>query len=78
MPAGLCKSCPAAVFWAETERGRRMLVDADPVYTGSLRITQRPGMPPLAVVVPAHKRFGVKLNTCSNAAGHRRQKGTRP
>jgi len=32
-----CESCDAVVFWARTERGRAMLVDAEPHPEGNLR-----------------------------------------
>lgn len=77
--AALCKSCPAQVFWAETDRGKRMLVDAVPVAKGgNLRVTERDGKAPLATVVAPHLRFGTTLHishfaTCVNARQHRRR-----
>ena len=44
-----CRSCNAKVIWTETERGRRMPVDATPVATGNLILRQREHRCPLAV-----------------------------
>jgi len=74
-----CKSCPAQVIWAETERGKAQLVDAQPVQGGNIRLTAREGRPPLSQVVPADRAFGrtdlrlAHFVTCPQAAAHRRK-----
>jgi hypothetical protein len=34
-----CRSCPAAILWATTEKGRSMPVDAEPDPDGNVEIT---------------------------------------
>lgn len=76
-----CQSCPALVFWAWTVNGKRMLVDAEPVRGGNLRIEQRDHREPLALVVSRHLAFGQQLYqshfaSCRAATAHRRKRST--
>lgn len=77
-PGAVCKSCPAPVFWAETVTGKPMLVDAEPVRGGNLRLEQRPGRAPIAYVVAKHIAWGQTLHvshfsTCPQAGSHRKR-----
>lgn len=52
-----CRSCTAAIIWAETVKGKRMTVDAAPADGGNIRLEYRRGdVPPLAHVVPKVER----------------------
>jgi hypothetical protein len=53
-----CRSCKAAVIWAETEAGKRMPVDAEPSADGNVRLRERDGLAPLAVVLKVAEVFG--------------------
>jgi hypothetical protein len=47
-----CRSCRALVFWAETSRGKRMLVDEKRVAEGNVKVTWRELYDePLAIVL---------------------------
>lgn len=78
-PTEKCKSCPALVIWAVTERGKRMPVDPDPAPGGNVLLTEQYGQL-TAVVVPAHRAFGrtdLRMShfvTCPNADQHRRRR----
>lgn len=74
-----CDSCPAAVFWADTDRGAAMLVDAQPLVGGNLRLTKRPERRPLVTTVKAKLAFGQTLYrahfaSCPHAAEHRKRR----
>ncbi|MEV4197043.1 hypothetical protein [Micromonospora globbae] len=77
-PTEQCRSCPAQIIWAVTERGKPMPVNAEPVPGGNVLLTERHGQL-TAVVVPAHRAFGRKdLRTshfvdCPDAAKWRRR-----
>jgi hypothetical protein len=53
-----CRSCPAPIIWAETENGKRMPVNAEPATGGNVRLRERPGQTPLAVVLKTAETFG--------------------
>jgi hypothetical protein len=47
-----CRSCQALCIWAETEKGKRMLVDYDRVPHGNVRLVSREAYDePLAIVL---------------------------
>lgn len=56
-PIETCRSCPAQIIWAVTERGKRMPVDVDPVPGGNVQLVEQHGQL-TAVVVPAKRAFG--------------------
>ncbi|MEU4781055.1 hypothetical protein [Micromonospora sp. NPDC023633] len=56
-PTEKCKSCPAQVIWAVTERGKAMPVDAEPGPGGNVQLVEQYGQL-TAVVVPAKRAFG--------------------
>jgi hypothetical protein len=46
-----CRSCNAPIRWAETEKGRRIPIDAQPVEDGNIVLQDRGKFrPPLAIV----------------------------
>ena len=51
------QDCGARVIWALTERGARMMVDADPALGGNILLIGV-GKTPTAVVLPAKTAFG--------------------
>lgn len=78
--ATTCRSCKAEVFWAQTEAGRKVLVDISPVPGGNLRIESGPGGKPLAIVVAGaaeggEPRYRSHFATCPDAAAWRRPRG---
>lgn len=76
-----CSTCPATVIWAETEKGKRMPVDAKPVANGNIYLVHRgPRKTPLAVHAKFDRIDGQKIPkyrahfaTCPNASKHRRR-----
>lgn len=70
-----CDTCNADIVWAiSAAKGVRQPIDFEPSATGTVRLTERPGQPPLATVIrnPAD-RFGKVLRlahhaTCPQAA----------
>lgn len=77
-----CQSCDAQTIWAETEKGRRMLVDAEPAPAGTvLLLLSRTAQAPLARIVKAELAFGrtdlrlAHFATCPEAGAHRRKRG---
>ncbi|WFE41931.1 hypothetical protein [Micromonospora sp. WMMD998] len=77
-PTERCKSCPAQVIWATTERGKPMPVDAAPTSDGTVLLEQV-GSRLVARVLPAHRAFGRKdlrrshFASCPDAAKWRRR-----
>lgn len=78
-----CRSCPARVIWCQTERGKAMPVDADPVVGGNLALKPaRAGQQPLAVVVPPAKRAEHEalhvshFKTCPHAGAWRKRRAS--
>lgn len=84
---GSCRSCPAAVLWAETAAGERMPVDEQPVINGNvlLHITDDSPKPKLIAGVLSRgqaagaRERGERLYrshfvSCPNASGHRRSR----
>lgn len=72
-----CRSCGAAIIWAETANGKRMPVDAEPVIPKGLFVlteqTDR-SMPPLATSAASlsvPRLFQSHFATCPNADEHR-------
>lgn len=78
-PTEKCKSCPAQVIWAVTERGKRMPVDVDPMPGANVLLTEQYGQL-TAVVVKPHRAFGrtdlrtSHFVTCPAADQHRRRR----
>jgi hypothetical protein len=77
-PTEKCRSCPAQVIWAVTERGKTMPVNVAPVPGGNVLLTEQYGRL-TAVVVPAKRAFGRKdlrkshFVDCPDAAKWRRR-----
>lgn len=74
-----CRSCQAEIVWAETERGKRMPVDAAPnPRNGSIVLRERAGEAPLAIAgvpdeaFPGEPRYTSHFATCPEAARWRR------
>ena len=78
-PTEQCRSCPAKVIWAVTERDKPMPVDAEPSLEGTVLLEQQ-GPRLVARVLPAHRAFGRKdlrkshFATCPDAASWRRSR----
>lgn len=56
MKRDTCRSCRAQIIWAETEKGRRMPLDAQPVMGGNIFLQRRPHQEPLAIYKTAEER----------------------
>jgi hypothetical protein len=76
-----CRSCGARILWAETVKGRRIPLDAEPADGGNMVLEQRGHhRAPLATVLtggaaPNDKpRYKSHFATCPNAQQHRRSK----
>lgn len=75
-----CTSCNAKIIWADTVKGRRIPLDAQPVDDGNMTLDYSRGhdYPPLARVVSAQAPprtmilYKSHFATCPNAAAHRR------
>lgn len=65
-----CRSCGAAIFWAETESGKAMPVDVVPVDEGNLEIQlpMDPREPLIARVVSVGHRYKSHFATCPQAS----------
>ena len=74
-----CKSCRKPIVWAETEKGRRIPLDPDPVSDGNIILQQRGKFkPPLAIVrlsIPTDEtnRFKSHFATCPQASRWRKK-----
>ena len=78
-----CKSCHAPVWWAESENGKRMPVNPEPVEDGNV-VVLRPGhglAPPVVRVLGPGEmlldepdRFVSDFATCSRADEWRRSR----
>jgi hypothetical protein len=74
---GECRSCGAAIIWAETASGKRMPVDVEPHADGTIMlIDERSGFIPRADIVrrgtPGNLLRRSHFATCPNAATHRK------
>lgn len=75
-----CRSCGEPIRWAETVKGRRIPIDAQPAHDGNIRLEERGHMqPPLAIVLTGQiesntQRWRSHFASCPNAAQHRRTK----
>lgn len=66
---GECRSCGAEVIWVETEKGRRMPVDAESTEGGNIVLVDG-----VAKYVKAGEGTHVShFVTCPNAKSHRRK-----
>lgn len=77
-----CSSCSAEIIWAQSETGKPMPVDAEPVAGGNveLQLPDDPRDPPVAHVLRKGESkppplYVSHFTTCPNAALHR--KGTK-
>ena len=68
-----CSSCGAPIWWAQTDAGRRMPVDPDPVEDGNLRLTWQSALP-CVTVDPTFDgpRYRSHFVRCPAADRHRR------
>jgi hypothetical protein len=74
-----CRSCGAPIVWAETVKGRRIPIDAQPAHDGNIRLEDRGQfVPPLAHVLTGQientQRWRSHFASCPNAAQHRHTK----
>ncbi|HKE79039.1 MAG TPA: hypothetical protein VKB54_07010 [Solirubrobacteraceae bacterium] len=79
MRTATCRSCGAQIVWAETEKGRRMPVDADPNPLGQI-VLRGHGTTPLAIcgvpddAYPGEPRYASHFQTCPQAGDWRRRR----
>lgn len=75
-----CRSCKKPIIWAVTEAGKRMPVDVESSALGNVRLRERDGDVPLAVVLKPAEMFGKTglrtshFVTCPDAADWRRKR----
>lgn len=71
-----CRSCQAPIIWAETEKARRLPLDAEPFVGADAHlyvVRERIGRPPLAVgpvpvdAFPGEAVFRSHFRTCPDA-----------
>jgi len=76
-----CRSCGAPIFWVETEKGKAMPVDAEPVSDGNVEMTgEMVGNRPLVRVhangqsqlLDTGDRYLSHFTTCPDSAEWRR------
>jgi hypothetical protein len=74
-----CASCGAPIFWAATEKGKRMPIDERPRSDGNLVVTRAPdGASDLLQCraapegTPSASRFVSHFATCPKADEHRK------
>lgn len=73
-PTQECKRCGTAVIVAALRTGRTVTVDVETGTGGTVRLTDRGGLQPLAEMPKAAQRFGAKLrrphiDTCARRTG---------
>lgn len=77
---GTCRSCEARILWIETERGKKMPLDAEPVEMGNVVLIKlTDGREVARYLNPANveiyddgrPRFTSHFATCPQAAGWR-------
>ncbi len=82
MNAGRCKSCGASIWWARTERGKSIPLDALPDPAGNITLELQPrgervavvhGPLALAMLPEGVKRWKTHFVGCKSAAQHRRR-----
>ena len=71
-----CRSCGAEIFWAFTEAGKKMPIDAKPVPGGVFFVTRRADGEYVchAKDAPGFVRYSSHFATCPDAQKHRRRK----
>lgn len=72
MSVSRCRSCGAAVIWAQTSSNKAMPVDAEAVEQGNIFLTQANGTLRATVVPPGPGLRKSHFATCPNAKSHRR------
>lgn len=60
---GTCRSCGAGVFWAETEKGKRMPVDREPAENGNIRLLVRTEWPAGTELEPGETKLVAVYDT---------------
>lgn len=70
-----CRDCPAPVFWARTPKGKRMLVNEQPVDGGNLEVDfdQRPPALTIVEAEPGVKRHVSHFANCPGASKRRKR-----
>lgn len=72
-----CRSCDAAIFWAVTERGRRIPIDVEPVANGNITLSDfSDGLRATYLrkdETTRHDRYVSHFATCPDAKTHRRK-----
>lgn len=74
MKISSCRSCGAPIIWVETERGRRMPVEAEPNSGGKFVLEDEEVDTPRALYQPTAngERFESHFANCPQANEHRR------
>lgn len=75
-PNGKCRSCDAAVVWAETAKRKKIPLDPEPRADGNVRIAGRlaDGTIIVAALAPGEGSYVSHFASCKDAAQHRRKK----
>jgi hypothetical protein len=71
-----CRSCNAPIRWAQTEVGRAIPLDAEPVQGGNIELTtttNRHGAVVQVARIVEGGEWQSHFATCPNAAQHRRR-----
>jgi hypothetical protein len=75
-----CRSCGAPIFWAQTEQGRRIPLDAKPVRNGNLELYVPQGKHPVVGELltvsyrePGQGTYRAHFATCKYADLYRRR-----
>jgi hypothetical protein len=71
-----CRSCHAAIIWTETEKGKKMPVDAEPALNGNIDLWTSGDKVTAAYTAmdAGTKRYISHFVTCPNADKHRKPK----
>lgn len=74
LPAARCRTCGAAIFWVDTETGKKMPVDAEPVDHGNIIFLEKAAHVLKADETPPEgaRRYTSHFATCKDAKFHRR------
>jgi hypothetical protein len=71
-----CRSCNRSIIWTETEKGKKMPVDAEPVLNGNIDLWTSGDKVTAAYTAmdASTKRYISHFVTCKFAAQHRKKR----